>query len=686
MQGTWGDFTFAFVVAICLVFLPGIFVGKSLGVKGYLSIAVAPFISVAIIATTAVAFGAIGIPWSITGLFIICVMLIVLSLLVRNILAPTHIFNKIRLSKKNVCKDKSKTTLLNTEIITWKSIALPFSVAIATGAVLFARILYNLQIPNAISQSWDGHYHYNNVARMLDSGDLSSLHMLQLPPNTSFYPAAWHDFVVSVIQVTGVSIPVAANAVTYLFLCFVWPISILAFALVISRNKLFLTTVATVNTLISFFPAMYAWFGILYANIVASSILPAILFIAITFLMRKEFLLWWQCVILGLYSLFALGFSQPNSVFTVYYVVLIILPFAGVHFAKIKYGKHVTFKQKFMWAFIGICASTVIYVVITLFAYTNKLLHVMKFTPQVLPLAYGRKDALFAFIGNTVLVNRNDINTYFWNIPIAILVFLGVAVVLCKKKHIWLIPMWLLFAFINFVGASWPEPYFRSFVSGVYYGEKMRLVSVQAIFMVIFVSFAIIFLMEKFKAVDWKKSKGYCFKTITPIVLILVFIGGNFVPEYSRQFYSINELFALPKNNNDNFWVFSKPELDFMAHTTKKLDKNYTVIGNPLKGATASWFLFGHKNVLYHIMPPTDVNTKIVIRKLNQAGKDKTVCKAVKKLKLKYVYSFSGRCFWDYQCVKEYPGLEKLNENSAFKLIDQDRYGNKLYEITACDL
>ena len=294
MQGTWGDFTFAFVVAICLVFLPGIFVSKSLGVKGYLSIAVAPFISVAIIATTAVAFGAIGIPWSITGLFIICVMLIVLSLLVRNILAPTHIFNKIRLSKKNVCKDKSKTTLLNTEIITWKSIALPFSVAIATGAVLFARILYNLQVPNAISQSWDGHYHYNNVARMLDSGDLSSLHMLQLPPNTSFYPAAWHDFVVSVIQVTGVSIPVAANAVTYLFLCFVWPVSILAFALVISRNKLFLTTVAITSTLIPIFPGIYLWFGILYANIVAAVCMPIVLFVVVNFFFNLKFIKPWQ--------------------------------------------------------------------------------------------------------------------------------------------------------------------------------------------------------------------------------------------------------------------------------------------------------------------------------------------------------------------------------------------------------
>ena len=387
MQDTWFSFAFALVVSIALLYLPGLYFARLFNVRKFLGFAIAPVISIACVAFLGIVFGYLGIKWSVYKLVFAVLLLGGLVFLGKNI---SHYIwdcfkkNTRRLAKhqgyKTFDKDKDfgslkekletrrakvtrqssfttknvsiapKTELSNIELsnigqptdatienkisktrdlISWNEIRLPLVLALVSGIVTFVRSMWSLQIPNAISQSPDGHYRYNNVANMLETGDVSSLHMLELPPNEGFYPAAWHDFVTTVIHVTGVQIPTAANAFTYFILCFVWPVSMLAFATCVSRNKVFLCLVAVFVNCYSYFPLFYLSGGILYANIVAASILPMILCVVVAFLFRLEYFSFPQSVVLGLTSLVALVFSQPNTVFVVYYFVLIVLPFAG---------------------------------------------------------------------------------------------------------------------------------------------------------------------------------------------------------------------------------------------------------------------------------------------------------------------------------------------------------------------
>ncbi len=698
MHGSWIDFALAFITAIILLYGLGYVFMRTLTIKGFLAVSIAPLPAVAFISTLAVLYGAIGIKWSILNLVlaVICfmVMIFIIRFICFKLFITTGLLEKIGFEEKtnNSCENAKNSVhvaeysnffshLRCIKNIKWTEINIPLSAAIASGILLFFRVLWNLKIPYAISQSSDGHYHYNNVARMLGSGDLSSLHMLQLPPNTSFYPAAWHDFVVSVIQVTGVSIPVAANAVTYLFLCFVWPISILAFALVISRNKLFLTTVAITSTLIPIFPGIYLWFGILYANIVAAVCMPIVLFVVVNFFFNLKFIKPWQSIVLGIYSLFALGFSQPNTVFIVYYFILILLPFSIVKLFKNKFTE-MNARLKILSILLGIILSAFLYLTVTIFTYLNTTLYNYRFTENmIVPVRYGRKEGILAFItGN---VDGKEIS-YFWNLPLMLIVFIGIVFLLVKHLHLYMVFSWILFSFIDFIAASWPEPLFRAYVSGLFYGEPARLLPIQAMCMIIFLSFGLVFIVDKLITFT-QKYEFLNFNRICVIFLISIFVLGNISPAYTFNLSKIAYSYSLPDNNFNNPLSFSKNELRFMSRTINNLDKKYTVVGNPWKGATASWFLFGHKNVLYHATYSQDKNTLAVAKQLNQINVNPKICRAVKKLKLKYVYSFAGRCLWDRPCDEAFPGLIKLDENSAFKLIDQDRYGNKLYEITTCE-
>ena len=69
----------------------------------------------------------------------------------------------------------------------------------AIGGLLIALQLgFAIGQPDRISQTLDAAFHLNAVRYILEHGDGSSLHItdLVLPPGrSSFYPAAWHDFI-----------------------------------------------------------------------------------------------------------------------------------------------------------------------------------------------------------------------------------------------------------------------------------------------------------------------------------------------------------------------------------------------------------------------------------------------------------------------------------------------------------
>lgn len=665
MQGSWLDFFFAFAVAAILIYVPGLVLANSIRLRGFTALALAPVLSIGSLSTLGVVFAFAGIRWT-PSWFAIATIAVAGALFVLSGLFKT----------KNP-----------TEYISIRQSAIPILVALIAGAVLLARTLYSLKVPYAITQTYDGNYHYNNVVHMLTTGNISSVHMLQLPPNSTFYPASWHGFVTTIVQLTGVSIPVAANAFTYFVMSFVWPLSMIAFGLCFSRNKVFLTTLATISTLVSFFPGIYLWFGMLYANTVAISFLPAVLMAVIAFLFNQRLLHLWQTLFIGAVSFVALIFSQPNGIFTVYYVVLIALPFAAYKFGKAYNEKHNTTSMHKKLLAVAIVADILFEVLVGLASYYLKTLHNLRFDFDVIVNAtYGYKSALMAFASATIDGYNGSLIPYLHNLPVALLLFFGAFLLLfIKREKYWVVIAWLWFSFINFVAAGLPQSYFRAYISGAYYAEKMRLVSIQAIFMLIIITFALTYIFEKLHLVKVTKKKQQSITIATVISLAVIFIGGQFVPEYSKQFKNVEITYGMPKDNFENNALYSQHELDFMSKTIPDLDKNSTIIANPWKGGSATWFLYGKENLMYHVAYPTEKNRVTILKHLNQADTDPAVCPAVKKLKLRYVLDISGSCLWGWGCDSFYEGLANLDNSKAVKLIDKDKYGNKLYEVTACN-
>lgn len=65
IQDSWFSFSFAFVVAAALLYLPGLYFGYLLNIRKFFRLAVAPILSIGFVATLGVLFGALGIYWSV---------------------------------------------------------------------------------------------------------------------------------------------------------------------------------------------------------------------------------------------------------------------------------------------------------------------------------------------------------------------------------------------------------------------------------------------------------------------------------------------------------------------------------------------------------------------------------------------------------------------------------------------
>src|SRR5690606_29223549 len=79
---------------------------------------------------------------------------------------------------------------------------------------------------DGISQTNDAIFHLNAVRYALETGSASSVNIASFTGSSGFYPAAWHALVVTTIQISGGSLPVAINALTIVIGAVIWPLGV----------------------------------------------------------------------------------------------------------------------------------------------------------------------------------------------------------------------------------------------------------------------------------------------------------------------------------------------------------------------------------------------------------------------------------------------------------------------------
>lgn len=260
---TWPEAAPALAAAGALLVVPGLLVALAAGVRGVVAAALAPVLSVTVVAVTAVVAQAAGMPWGDGAL-------------AAGTLAALLGAVAIRLALRRLHRERPPAAVDGlAPLLAGLSGAAAGAVSIGIG------LARGMGEADRWPQTFDAVFHLSAVDHVLRTGDGSALTLgtLVAPDRDSaFYPAAWHDLVALVASWSGAAPAVAANAVALTAAAVAWPLGCVALTRVaIGPSPGALAAAGVLAGGVAASPVLLTGYGTLWPNALATALLPACL-------------------------------------------------------------------------------------------------------------------------------------------------------------------------------------------------------------------------------------------------------------------------------------------------------------------------------------------------------------------------------------------------------------------------
>tara|TARA_R100000365_G_C2748220_1_gene79219 strand:- start:6969 stop:8927 length:1959 start_codon:yes stop_codon:yes gene_type:complete len=642
----------AFAAAAAVVLVPGLALGIALRLRGLALVAVAPVASVALLSILAVAYGMVGIQWHPATL-VAAVGVITLVIWLgfrRHPAAPSNS----------------------------RSVA-PVVVAagIAVGAILGGvRLALYVGTPDAVSQTNDAVFHLNALRWIAETGSASSFDITGVVGSASFYPGAWHAVASTVVALTGVSIPVAANAVSLVIVALIWPIGLAWLAEAVSAgaqrrrwaNAMPAVAGALALGLLSFPLLMLQW-GVLYPYALAVALVPAaaaaIINVPEWMSGEKMKAAGVRTVIVGISGVSALVLAQPAALIA--WGVLVASWFVGWVIMRIRRGSRRT-ANYLIAAVVGAVGA---------FAVLWWVLSRGTSGAQWLPFS-GALDALADIILNGQVLLP-------FSLAMSILVLVGIAVAVTEPGLRWLVGAWLVFGLLYFLSAAVNNAFVRESVLGPWYADPYRLAALAPLASIPLAAVGLAWAVSR--VLQWVRPAqaratlvagwsvavaaiiGSVALALAPVVQMPNIVGG---------YDDVQSRYA---SNADSF--LSPDERELLERLTESVPDGAVVIGNPSAG-TGFGYLFSGRLVYPRTWanPQTDA-WQVLGASLRDASSNPDVCAALEVYgDPEFVLDFGP----GDQTPGRYilPGFTDFAGQPGFELVDQQGAAS-LWRITACE-
>ena len=299
---TWFLLFAGILFAITCLIVPGYLFARALCLQRELSFAVSPLISIAVYCVLAVVYGFVGVP---CGWFTLPALLTAVSLVAfmafgkgRQQSIGFEISASAPLAEKGLLSHVSSVQL---------GMVLGVLVATVTSVVVYVS---SLGSPDSFIQYYDNSFHLSRVHEFAQTGNYSSL-------SSVFYPSAWHLVAALAESTVGITSPVAQHVANLAFIVAVYPLGMVALMGVLFPDKPRLIWLSGLFCLaIAFWPWRIMLFGPLYPNLASLCMMPAECAIFISLfkpLMGEDRK---PKILLFVAGGMALGFAQPNGIFS----------------------------------------------------------------------------------------------------------------------------------------------------------------------------------------------------------------------------------------------------------------------------------------------------------------------------------------------------------------------------------
>lgn len=653
---TWVEMVPAIAVALVVAYVPGLALAFAMGARRFTLVAIAPALSVAIIAVSAIVLGIVGIGWSVSAVAVIALITAVIVYLARQ-LGP-------RVAREG---ERSRPEL------PW------IAAGVGLGAtIVAAQLVIVLVVPDAVSQTFDAPFHQNVLRYIAETGSASSFDITGLilaAGESSFYPAAWHGVASLVWPLVDVPIPAAANAVNLVFASAVWVSgSVLLVRIIVPGSRVALVAAGVLSAAFPAFPLLMLDYGVLYAYFLGLALLPIALALTVSVAglgPRLELGRWWHLPALAL-TLVACALAQPAVALAwgALSIPIAIWWFAG--FAR---------RDRRLWLVLslGVCLIAGIGVLTGAWYYAGRIGLSAPWGPHTDFLGALTEAVGHAPPGHPLAVAAS------------VLVAIGLIDIVLRPRQLWLAFSWGLMVMLFGIASTLESLPLRNAFTGIFYNDAPRLAALIAIVSAPIAVVGTVAVCSLLRRIVWPRLHARLgdrpagavaiAAAVVGTVLLVVATQGNaiaFEMRQSAQKYGFDGIVAM----------LSEDEAQLIERLDSTTGESTVIAGSAWTGTSYAYALGDRDVITPHFNRSSDPDEIIINERLNRALTDPAVCDAVRELGVEYVLDF-GRAAgdvghgWEFDGLQDYPGLADLSASGVVTTVDRE--GDAvLYRITAC--
>lgn len=647
---TWVDLAVAVGVVIVVTAVLGGGVAWSVGLRGFWIAAAAPAFTLTIVAGSAIVASWVGLRWSLLPPLLIAGIIAGGAWAVRAI--------SRRRSGRPPTADSGAAASRDYWVL----------VAVALGALLIgARFVQTVGQPDAFSQTFDNVFHLNAVRYVLDTGSASSLSigtMTSPGGGLPFYPAAWHAMVSLVVQVSGVTIPVATNALALVASALYWPISaILLTRTLVGRSPVIAGATGALAASLPAFPVLLYDYGVLYPLLLGLSVVPFALAVVLILariapVPRPRGTGWWLLIVAG--ALVGMTLAHPGALVA---FVALSVPIVIAVFLRVVRAARGLLRVVTVAAGIGYLAAGAL------------LVFVLRPPAEARgwPISMSVPDALATVLTGSMWYQAPAVVA-------AISVALGLVWAVVERSRTAMIAagMYLIGAWLFIVVAALPFSALRDAFTGSWYNNLPRLAAILVIAMIPLGAFGVARTFAWFRRRQWIASA--IGRAPLPLRILAVgltavaLVGASQVgaPPRAAEWAGVAYRATAPAPLLDG------DELTLIGRIGEHVPAGETIAGDPFTGA-ALVYAFGDRPAL---MPHTLTEITPEIETINEAlvegAFDASACAALEDEGVRFVLDFGTTGVHGPRV-----GLPLLESSGDVILVDREGAA-RLYEITAC--
>ena len=542
---------------------------------------------------------------------------------------------------------------------------------IISAALMLAICAQFINAPDAFSQTYDAVYHLNAVRWILDTGNASSLSFDMVISRGAVYPLGWHTLVALTMRLSGItSIPLASNAVMCAVAGLTWTSGVITLtsALTAGRRAGRIAT-AVLASAAPAFPLLGLFWGILYPVFLATAMLPGVFLTAVTagargMTLPRRAVLWLMagagCV--------GLALAHPSII-----VIALIVGVSAAMTHSLSLAVSAVAERHHVRRAVLACVLTALLAGASWSA--APALRASKSVSQWPPYTSAAGG-----IGEAV-TSAPELTAIVW--PLALLTVIGYLSAWRRQSTRWVALTHTVVCGLYVVDVSQKVSPLRYSLTGFWYSDAYRP---GGFMMVTALPLAGIGACALADAAGRALPRAVRAATTVPwlraALTILVIAALAWQSTGSAAMSHNVEKFGLTFLVTDDSQSLTADELAVVNRLPDLLGPDDVVLADPWRGGSLAYGLTGVTTLPRHLSSYGSTSPALTVleNSLDEVGDNPEVCPAIKELGVDYVLDFKGRTILD---GPEAPGLSDIQPRDGFRTVL--RIGDAtLYRITAC--